>query len=232
MSDLEEWQESFANNLTGKVAAKDELPQPDDIPVPPSLVETPVYSESEIGASPQFFEETGLYELQYSQQDYEIEETPQLLLPKLVNIGGLVFDREEAETAAEFRESKPRGKNQVCICGHNVKRHKLIGDEQMCLQSTFRCRCKNLVPLFEIQDSRCFMEKTRGFGHDHALLIGVLKHEAKGRVLTPLRDICCMKCDGKNGMLLPSPLTKDLRIANKDTGYNTILCSSCFALLR
>jgi hypothetical protein len=58
---------------------------------------------------------------------------------------------------------------RVCLCGHPIKAHI---DDALCSPTRIDCHCRTLRPVIEVDDTRNFVFKTRGF-REHALMSGM-----------------------------------------------------------
>lgn len=117
---------------------------------------------------------------------------------------------------------------RICLCGHGVAKHLVLDNGAVsCTPSKMKCPCKNLRPVLDAEDTRPFLRKTQGSGPEHALARGIAALSEGGKEADWIIDLVCDRCQEPNGVLIPTPVTKDGRIAQEATGYDALLCQTC-----
>lgn len=138
------------------------------------------------------------------------------------------IDLEEAiEIDQKLQNRKPRDR-RICLCGHGVVRHSDEYGAVQCRSNKWNCKCKEIQPVLEVEDTRLFMRKTEGPGAFHALSRGVLSATAKGQEMSWIDGtLVCHKCGSLDALLTVVPVTQAGIVQDTDTGYNALLCDEC-----
>lgn len=128
-------------------------------------------------------------------------------------------------------DQRPKQKSlsrEVCICGHSVNNHKDFGDGQLiCSPAKQFCPCSKLLPVIEVENTKYFLRRTRGYGEKHALTIGLhylTKHGLWSRmVIEPI----CFRCGATDLTIYPTPISRDNTISYGPSAVNAFLCLEC-----
>lgn len=133
---------------------------------------------------------------------------------------------------------------KVCICGHPVSRHELVGtDYARCrLYSTTPCNCAEKArAVLEVEPghTRSFQRKARGKERPHALDAGLAKAVERGAKfswLTLTCDSCGHNVEGQETYALDDAGRPQGAwtpgVVGVDSGRHARLCPGCVDLLR
>lgn len=127
----------------------------------------------------------------------------------------------------ELRAKKGEKDKRICACGHAMARHLSEYGINQCRPSAMHCACKNSRPVLEASDIRFFLRRTEGGGPLHALGRGIGIAVSKGIEIKWLVELKCDRCQKTDVKLTPMPVTQSGIAANRDTGYNALLCPEC-----
>ena len=137
---------------------------------------------------------------------------------------------EEALNAdEEVKNHIQRGERdgRVCLCGHPVARHTVIGGVVYCKPSRMECPCKKTRPVLESNDTRKFLRRTVGAGAMHALTLGIVSAIQSGKSAEWVVDLKCDRCGADDANVVPVPVTQTGRAATYATGFDALLCPQC-----
>jgi hypothetical protein len=136
---------------------------------------------------------------------------------------------EMAEAVARTR--KPRDQ-RICACGHAVNRHSMDSGRVECKPSAYRCECRRIHPVLEVEDTRLFLRKTTGPGPEHALARGLLALSLSNKKAIWLDGVACEMCgtmDTQGFQATPiNQFNGAITIAyDGATALNGLLCPIC-----
>ena len=121
------------------------------------------------------------------------------------------------------------GRN-VCACGHSMKRHqRLAPDLIACCPARMFCPCSTPIPVVEVSDTRYFLNKTIGWGHRHALTMGLYRLINAGGEVKEVIERRCMKCGESSDKLTPTSLNSNFFIVEQPGEHNALLCDLCWS---
>ena len=122
---------------------------------------------------------------------------------------------------------------EVCICGHSVNNHKDFGDGQLiCAPGKQFCPCQRLLPVIEVENTKYFLRRTRGYGEKHALTLGLhhlTKHGFWSRMLI---EPICFKCKSTSVSIYPTPISRGNTVSYGPSPLNVFLCIDCIYQLQ
>ena len=125
-------------------------------------------------------------------------------------------------------EAKTRDRDgRVCLCGHAIARHTLVGGVVYCKPSRMECPCKKTRPVLEVEDTRKFLRRTSGSGAMHALTLGIVSHVQTGKSVEWIVDLKCDRCGTDDNNVVPAAVTQNGRAASYATGFDALLCPKC-----
>lgn len=137
--------------------------------------------------------------------------------------------KAESELEAKGLRRYRYSDNRVCVCGHGVARHTVVGGVVYCKPARMECPCKKTRPVLEVQDTRRFIYRTNGAGPMHALSMGIMSCLQNGKDVKWLIELECDRCKKKTGNVVPVPVTQTGRAVSEATGYDALLCPECRA---
>lgn len=160
-----------------------------------------------------------------------MEEKRQEAEDVLAAMGLSLEDVEEADRQLELQGKRRYRQNdtRVCVCGHGVGRHTVLGGVVYCKPSRMECPCKKCRPILCVEDSRKFLYKTSGAGSMHALSLGILASAREGKSVQWLLELplTCDRCGSTSENIVPVPVTQTGRATSYPTGYDALLCPKC-----
>lgn len=142
-------------------------------------------------------------------------------------LGDFGFPEEVLDDHAQDKMRKEYGR-LICVCGHPISNHTKTADMEFCGTARMYCRCQNKVAVLEVEDKRCFMFKSEGYGPRHALLKGVHKSHKNGKKTRFLGEKSCFKCKVVSEILIPIGLDRHFSVCFGEAPYNGLFCVSCF----
>lgn len=116
---------------------------------------------------------------------------------------------------------------RICLCGHPVGRHTVVGGITFCKPARMECPCKKCRPVIEVDDVRKFLRKTGGAGPLHALTLGIKSLAESGKKAKWIVDVSCDRCGATDTPVVPVPVTQRGIAASHPTGYDALLCEKC-----
>jgi len=145
----------------------------------------------------------------------------------LAQIGMTVDELKKAEE--ELSQVRPnRGRdNRICVCGHRMSAHTVVGGAAFCRPTKMECPCKKPRPVIEAQDTRCFNYKTSGSGALHALARGMLACVEREKSFKWIIPLVCDRCGSAAERLVPCAVTQRGQAVSYATGYDALLCEEC-----
>lgn len=135
---------------------------------------------------------------------------------------------EEALEVDEILKAKKPRDRRVCLCGHGVVRHSDEYGKVQCRANKWNCKCNNIQPVLEVDDTRLYMRKTEGSGVRHALNRGILSAMSKGHEMSWIEGArVCHKCGADDVRVTVVSVSPQGVEQDYDTGYNAFLCDEC-----
>lgn len=120
---------------------------------------------------------------------------------------------------------------QICICGHALLRHTKSEVAGYCNFGKAWCDCNVPFPVLDPDDLRPFIYSTTGVGKKHALAKGLHTLRKNGKAARWLIERLCFRCGSESGLVFPTALTRDKRIASGSGHTNALLCGECVEAL-
>jgi hypothetical protein len=130
----------------------------------------------------------------------------------------------EADASVRYKQGRD---SRICLCGHPMGRHNVVGGIVMCKPNKMDCPCKKARAVLEAEDTRKFVRKTVGSGKFHALGLGLVSSAVAGKSVKWIIEMVCDKCGEESEVLSPTPVTQNGFLSGEVTGYDVLLCSSC-----
>ena len=129
-------------------------------------------------------------------------------------------------------KQKPLSRD-ICICGHSVNNHKDFGDGQLiCTPAKQFCPCERLLPVIEVENTKYFLRRTRGYGEKHALTMGLHHLTKNGFWSRMLIEPICFRCEGTNLTIYPTPISRGNSVSYGPSPLNVFLCLDCIYQLQ
>lgn len=92
--------------------------------------------------------------------------------------GGRPIDEFLADESVKPKARERDGR--ICACGHPMSKHREVDVYEdgslitySCYPTRTSCLCAEALPVLEVSDIRPFMRKTKGYGDQHALSLGL-----------------------------------------------------------
>ena len=156
-----------------------------------------------------------------------MDEETKTALEALAQIGMTVEELREAEEELAKVGSKRDRDSRICVCGHRMSAHTVIGGAGFCRPTKMECPCKTPRPVIEAADTRCFNYKTSGSGGLHALARGMLACVERGKSFRWTIPLVCDRCKKEAERLIPCAVSQRGQSMSAATGYDALLCEDC-----
>lgn len=156
-----------------------------------------------------------------------MDEETKSALEALAQIGMTVEELKEAEEELAKVGSKRDRDSRICVCGHRMSAHTVIGGAGFCRPTKMECPCKTPRPVIEAADTRCFNFKTNGSGGLHALARGMLACVERGKSFRWIVPLVCDRCKKEADRLIPCAVSQRGQSMSAATGYDALLCEDC-----
>lgn len=127
----------------------------------------------------------------------------------------------------ELRTRPSKRDGRICLCGHGVSKHQIIGGIVVCKPSKMDCPCKKVRAVLDAEDTRPFLRRTQGAGPLHALTRGIAALAASGKDAHWIIDLECDRCHEHSNNLVPVPVTQNGVAVSEPTGFDALLCPAC-----
>lgn len=130
------------------------------------------------------------------------------------------------------RQERVRVRQEICICGHPLRRHHVVAGYSVCKPSRMECPCRTPRSVLVVGDSRPFLRKTSGIGSRHALARGLAGLIEKEKEFHWLEGMSCDRCEQlgrepESGGLVPVSVTMLGGLSDKPERTNSLLCIRC-----
>lgn len=146
----------------------------------------------------------------------------------------LGISAEEAIEADQSLTRRPSRDRRICLCGHAVNKHDVSSGLVQCIPSAYRCPCKNIEPVLQVEDTRLFLRKTNGPGLEHALVRGMAASSQQGKEVKWIETPACKACGktSSESRITPTSVTEFGQVSYSATGFDALLCEDCLEKAR